>query len=54
MIKFGGVDHVLVFECLTELDTKVLEQYFIEGDIYRGKYNVEFVPNVDRLAINRM
>ncbi len=52
-IKFGGIDHVLVFECQTELDTKVLEQYFVEGDIYKGKYNVEFVPNVDRLAIKQ-
>jgi hypothetical protein len=52
-IHFGGVDHILVFECENELDTKVLKQYFIEGDIYQGKYNIQFVHDFDRLDIKQ-
>ena len=42
-IEAGKIKSYFYFLCDTELDAIVLERYFIQGNYYRGKHNIQYV-----------
>ncbi|MDP9726946.1 putative GIY-YIG superfamily endonuclease [Priestia aryabhattai] len=56
-----NIKEIMVFCCETELDSIVLERYFIQSDIYRGKHNIQYVspssndfPPNKKNSVNRL
>lgn len=41
-IQKGDIKEIKIFCCQTELDAIILERYFIQSKIYRGKFNIQF------------
>ncbi|QJX74727.1 nucleotide excision repair endonuclease [Priestia megaterium] len=50
-----NIKEIMVFCCETELDSIVLERYFIQSNIYCGKHNIQYTsPSTKKASINKL